>query len=33
MLEVGGVEVGIVGVKGYVGGFAPRQLPDFGEPG
>ena len=25
-------EVGIVGVKGFVGGFAPRHLPDFGEP-
>jgi Icc-related predicted phosphoesterase len=30
--EVGEVEVGIVGVKGFVGGFAPRHLPDFGEP-
>jgi Icc-related predicted phosphoesterase len=30
--EVAGVEVGIVGVKGFVGGFAPRHLPDFGEP-
>src|SRR3954454_15339954 len=30
--QVGGVEVGIVGVKGFVGGFAPRHLPDFGEP-
>jgi Icc-related predicted phosphoesterase len=30
--EVGGVEVGIVGAKGFVGGFAPRHLPDFGEP-
>jgi Icc-related predicted phosphoesterase len=30
--EVDGVEVGIVGVKGFVGGFAPRHLPDFGEP-
>ena len=30
--EAGGVEVGIVGVKGFVGGFAPRHLPDFGEP-
>jgi Icc-related predicted phosphoesterase len=27
-----GVEVGIAGCKGFVGGFAPRQLPDFGEP-
>lgn len=30
--EVGGVEVGIAGCKGFVGGFAPRHLPDFGEP-
>lgn len=30
--QVEGVEVGIVGVKGFVGGFAPRHLPDFGEP-
>jgi uncharacterized protein len=30
--QVGDVEVGIVGVKGFVGGFAPRHLPDFGEP-
>lgn len=30
--EAAGVEVGIVGVKGFVGGFAPRHLPDFGEP-
>lgn len=30
--QVGVVEVGIVGVKGFVGGFAPRHLPDFGEP-
>ncbi len=30
--ETGGVEVGIVGVKGFVGGFAPRHLPNFGEP-
>src|SRR3954470_11947793 len=29
---VGEVEVGIVGVQGFVGGFAPRHLPDFGEP-
>jgi Icc-related predicted phosphoesterase len=27
-----GVEVGIAGCKGFVGGFAPRHLPDFGEP-
>ncbi len=30
--QAGGAEVGIVGVKGFVGGFAPRHLPDFGEP-
>jgi Icc-related predicted phosphoesterase len=30
--EIAGHEVGIVGSKGFVGGFAPRQLPDFGEP-
>jgi uncharacterized protein len=30
--QVDGLEVGIVGVKGFVGGFAPRHLPDFGEP-
>jgi Icc-related predicted phosphoesterase len=30
--EVAGLEVGIVGAKGFVGGFAPRHLPDFGEP-
>src|SRR4051812_832870 len=29
---VGGVEVGIVGSKGFVGGFAGAMLPDFGEP-
>lgn len=27
-----GVEVGIVGVKGHVGGFPGCHLPDFGEP-
>jgi Icc-related predicted phosphoesterase len=30
--DIGGIEVGIVGAKGFVGGFAPRHLPDFGEP-
>ena len=30
--QLGELEVGIVGVKGFVGGFAPRHLPDFGEP-
>lgn len=30
--QIGEAEIGIVGVKGFVGGFAPRHLPDFGEP-
>jgi Icc-related predicted phosphoesterase len=30
--EAAGTEVGIVGVKGFVGGFAGSHLPDFGEP-
>lgn len=30
--QIDGLEVGIVGGKGFVGGFAPRHLPDFGEP-
>jgi Icc-related predicted phosphoesterase len=30
--EVDGVSVGIVGLKGFVGGFPDSQLPDFGEP-
>jgi uncharacterized protein len=30
--EIRGVEVGIVGTKGFVGGFAGSHLPDFGEP-
>ena len=29
---VGGAEVGVVGVKGFVGGFSGSHLPDFGEP-
>lgn len=32
VLEVDDVEVGIVGVKGFVGGFPGSHLPDFGEP-
>jgi Icc-related predicted phosphoesterase len=28
----GGVSVGIVGTKGFVGGFPGSSLPDFGEP-
>lgn len=30
--DVGGYEVGVVGVKGFVGGFPGSHLPDFGEP-
>jgi Icc-related predicted phosphoesterase len=30
--QIDGIEVGLVGCKGFVGGFAPRHLPDFGEP-
>jgi uncharacterized protein len=32
ILEVKGVEVGVVGAKGFVGGFPGGHLPDFGEP-
>src|SRR5919106_605685 len=30
--EVNGIEVGLVGTKGFVGGFPGSTLPDFGEP-
>jgi Icc-related predicted phosphoesterase len=30
--ELDGLDVGIVGTKGFVGGFAGSSLPDFGEP-
>jgi uncharacterized protein len=30
--ELDGAEVGIVGAKGFVGGFPGSALPDFGEP-
>jgi Icc-related predicted phosphoesterase len=30
--ELAGLEVGIVGTKGFVGGFPGSHLPDFGEP-
>src|SRR5436190_1174414 len=30
--EASGVQTGIVGTKGFVGGFAGSHLPDFGEP-
>jgi Icc-related predicted phosphoesterase len=29
---IGQVEIGIVGLKGFVGGFPGSHLPDFGEP-
>ena len=29
---VEGVELGLVGAKGFVGGFSDSELPDFGEP-
>lgn len=32
IFEVGGTSVGVVGVKGFVGGFPDSELPDFGEP-
>jgi uncharacterized protein len=32
VLDVGGLEVGVVGTKGFVGGFPGSSLPDFGEP-
>jgi uncharacterized protein len=32
ILDVAGVEVGVVGAKGFVGGFPGSHLPDFGEP-
>jgi Icc-related predicted phosphoesterase len=31
VLEAGDTEVGIVGVKGFVGGFPGAEIPDFGE--
>ena len=30
--DVDGTQVGIVGTKGFVGGFPDSELPDFGEP-
>jgi Icc-related predicted phosphoesterase len=32
VLELEGQEIGVVGTKGFVGGFSGSQLPDFGEP-
>lgn len=30
--ELAGIQVGLVGIKGFVGGFPGSHLPDFGEP-
>jgi Icc-related predicted phosphoesterase len=30
--QIGDTEIGIVGTKGFVGGFTGSHLPDFGEP-
>ena len=32
ILELGGLEVGIAGTKGFVGGFPGAEIADFGEP-
>lgn len=32
VLAFDGVELGVAGLKGFVGGFAGSHLPDFGEP-
>lgn len=32
ILDVGAVELGVVGLKGFVGGFDGFNIPDFGEP-
>lgn len=32
IIEIEGIEVGIVGLKGFVGGFDGFRIPDFGEP-
>jgi Icc-related predicted phosphoesterase len=32
ILEIAGIELGVVGLKGFVGGFAGHHIPDFGEP-
>jgi uncharacterized protein len=32
VVEAGGLPVGVVGAKGFVGGFTGSHLPDFGEP-
>jgi uncharacterized protein len=32
ILEIGDLEVGVVGTKGFVGGFPGAEIADFGEP-
>jgi uncharacterized protein len=32
VVDVNGTRVGVVGTKGFVGGFPDSELPDFGEP-
>jgi len=32
ILEIDGLEVGVAGLKGFVGGFGGFRIPDFGEP-
>jgi uncharacterized protein len=32
ILDVAGAEIGVVGCKGFVGGFPGSHMPDFGEP-
>jgi Icc-related predicted phosphoesterase len=32
ILEVCGADIGVVGTKGFVGGFSGSHIPDFGEP-
>jgi Icc-related predicted phosphoesterase len=32
VFPVRGVEIGVVGLKGFVGGFLDSRIPDFGEP-
>ena len=31
-IEIRGQEIGVVGTKGFVGGFEGAEIPDFGEP-
>ncbi|HVF78673.1 MAG TPA: metallophosphoesterase [Solirubrobacteraceae bacterium] len=32
ILDIGEIELGVVGLKGFVGGFDGNTIPDFGEP-